>query len=263
MARNQRNQKASRSQSRSDMKVFYGILIAVAVVGVVAVGYSVGSTSLGETAAEPVELEIENLDRLVQMARGIPIGDASAPVTVLEFADYQCPACATFALQYKPHVVRELVETGKVRFVFHDFPLPQHPHSFLAARAARCAGDQERYWEYSDLLFQRQSEWGGERAPAGTFVGYAEDTGLDAGAFESCLRSDEHAETVTANYQLGRELGVPGTPTIYVSSGGMPARLGSFDYGSVQRAVEQALASSGAPAAAPDTTGGGDTASGG
>jgi protein-disulfide isomerase len=90
-----------------------------------------------------------------------------------------------------------------------------HPHAFLAARAARCAGDQDRYWPYHDALFQNQGSWTFITAPpARQFVSYAEGLGLDGAEFESCLRSDRHAEVVTANLYLAMELNLPGTPSI-------------------------------------------------
>lgn len=229
----------------SDMKAFYGILIAVALIGIVAVGYSVGSSALGTAAAEPVDLEVGDLSELVQMAEGVTRGDASAPVTIMEFADYQCPACQGFALQVKPQLMARYIDTGQAKFVFHDFPLSQHPHAFLAARAARCADDQDRFWAYHDHLFQNQPTWSqASSAPVGRFVDYAETLGLDVDTFEGCLRSDRHAELVTANMQLGQQLGVPGTPAVFVSSGGMVTRLQSYDLQSIDRAVQEATGGS-------------------
>lgn len=240
VSRKSENQK--KAGASSDMKVFYGILIAVAVIGVVAVGYSVGSGALGDAATEPVTLEVTDLGELVRMAEGVTEGDPSAPVTIMEFADFQCPACQGFALRVKPQVKLRYVDTGRAKFVFHDFPLSQHPNAFIAARAARCAQDQDRFWQYHDRLFQDQPAWSSDSSPAGRFVGYAEELGLDADAFEGCLRSDRHAELVTANIHLGQQLGVPGTPAVFVSrGGGMVTRLQSFDLQTIERAVQEAL----------------------
>lgn len=246
MSRKRENQE--KSGASSDMKAFYGILIAVAVIGIVAVGYSVGSNAMGTAAAEPVTLEVEDLGQLVQMAQGVTEGDASAPVTIMEFGDFQCPACQGFALQVKPQVKLRYVDTGQAKFVFHDFPLSQHPNAFLAARAARCAQDQDRFWQYHDHLYQNQAAWSNDGSPVGRFVGYAEDLGLDVETFEGCLRSDRHAELVTANIHLGQQLGVPGTPAVYVSrGGGMVSRLPSYDFRTIERAVQEALGSDASP----------------
>ena len=85
------------------------------------------------------------------------LGNANAKVTLVEFSDYQCPFCARHFIQSEPQIIKEYVDTGKVKFYYRDFPLPQiHPGAQKAAEAARCAGDQNKYWEYHDSLFQNQ-----------------------------------------------------------------------------------------------------------
>lgn len=227
------------------MTKFYWILGAVAVIGVAVVGYSVGSNSFGTAVAEPVEVEgLDDMETLVDMAQGVTRGDPNAPVTVVEFADYQCPACGAFALSVKPQVDLTYVQTGKVRFVYYDFPLTQiHAHAFLAARAGRCAGDQGKFWEYHDILFRNQPSWASQQTVVGTFVDYGEEIGLDVDAFEACVKSDRYADVISANMRLGYELGVDGTPTIMVSRGqGMARRLSNFDFQSIQSVVEAYLA---------------------
>ncbi|NIR59140.1 MAG: thioredoxin domain-containing protein, partial [Gammaproteobacteria bacterium] len=105
-------------------------------------------------------------------------------------------------------------------FVYYDFPLTEiHAHAVLAARAGRCASDQGKFWEYHDLVFARQSSWAYARsAPVDAFRDYAEQLGLDGGAFQACLESDAHADVVTANRLLGERLGVPGTPTVIIDN---------------------------------------------
>lgn len=251
MAQKQRKKKAKEQGSRTS-PVYY-ILGAVAVLGIGIVGYTVGSRAFGSAVTEPVELEVESDRELVELAQGVVAGDPDAPVTVVEFGDYQCPGCGAFAAQVKPLLDANLIETGRASFVFYDFPLVQgHPNAFLAARAARCAGDQDAYWEYHDALFRNQQEWSPSGNPAGRFVDYAEELGLDEDAFESCVRSDRHAETVTANMQLGQALGVSGTPTVMVSRGqGMARRLNSWGYEDIEGAVEEALEEGGRSGAAP------------
>src|SRR5699024_7904752 len=89
---------------------------------------------------------------------GVAVGAVDAPVTIREFADYQCPACASFA-PTAARIRNELVASGKVRFIFFDFPLPMHDHAFAAAVAARCAGEQGQYWAYQEALFAKQQKW--------------------------------------------------------------------------------------------------------
>lgn len=256
MAQKQRKKGGAGAVGGSKTSTLTWVLGGVAVVAIAVLGYTVGSRAFGDMARSPVELDVESDQELVSLAQGVVLGDPDAPVTVVEFGDFQCPGCAAFARQVKPLVDRQLVEPGRASFVFYDFPLVgMHGNAFLAARAARCAGDQDRFWDYHDLLFQNQSRWATDSSPAGRFVSYAEELGLDMDAFESCLRSDRHARTVTANMRLGEALGVSGTPTVMVSEGqGMANRLMSNDFASIRDAVEEALESQGAQGAG---TGGG------
>ena len=151
---------------------------------------------------------------------GIP----NAPITILEFGDFQCPACQQFATLIKPQIDFAYVDAGIARFVFHDYPVVSaHPYAFLAARGARCALDQgeQYFWPFHDQLFAHQSTWSlSQGSPMNAFESYAATVGLDVNDFANCLDSDRHADVVSANLRLGMELGVNGTPTIFVSRGG-------------------------------------------
>lgn len=222
------------------MNKLYLVLGAVAVIGIAVAVYSVGSSALSDAATAPVEVEgLENSERLVELAQGVTLGDENAPVTIVEFGDYQCPGCGSFASNVKPQVELQLVDQGLAKFVFYDFPLVQiHPHAFLAARAARCAGEQDRYWDYHDILFRMQSRWSGQANAIGAFMDYAASVELDEGAFEECLQSDRYADVVTANMELGAQLGVSGTPTVMVNAGGQVRRVNG-DFMSIAQAVEE------------------------
>ena len=243
------------------MTRFYWILGVVAVVGIGAVGYSVGSAGAGDgPATSPVEIEgLDDPQRLVQMAQGVVKGDEDAPFTIVEFADFQCPACQTFSNLVMSQVMDTYIETGEAKLVFYDYPIPSlHRHAFLAARAARCASDQDAYWDYHDELFEAQQEWAFTQDPTDLFVGYAEELGLDAGAFESCLESDRHADVVTANMRLGQELGVGGTPTVMVSGGaGMTRRVNNNTFQAIAQAIRELRAASAGETGAEGETGGG------
>lgn len=260
MASRGEQRREARSEGGSQMKTFYWVLGAVAVLGIVAVGYSVGSSGFGRAATEPVEVAgLDDMETLVSMAQGVTVGDPDAPITIAEFADYQCPGCGGFALTVKPQLVANYVETGRAKFVFYDFPLTSiHPHAFLAARAGRCANDQGRFWEFHEIIFRNQSQWASKQQVTGDFADYAAQAGADKGTFEACLKSDAHADVVSANMRLAYELGIEGTPTVMVSMGrGMARRLMSFDYASIRNLVEGMLAEAEAAAAA-----GGETPSG-
>ncbi len=211
-----------------DLKAFYWVLGATALIAVGALGWSTSTGGFSSAATEPIASivvgEMDDLAALVEMATGVERGDPNAPITIMEFADFQCPSCQQFATFVKPPVDLTYVDEGIARFVFHDFPIVSaHRHAFLAARAARCALDQgsEYFWPFHDQLFAHQSRWGlnSEGPPINAFESYAATIGLDVDAFAGCLNSDRHAEAVSANMRLGNELGVSGTPTIFVSKG--------------------------------------------
>lgn len=227
-------------ESGSDMTKFYYLFGAVAIIGVGVVGYNLSSGMLGDAVAAPVELSFETNEELAAIAQGVEMGQEGAPVTIVEFGDYQCPGCAAFAMNVKPTIDGTLVESGQAKFVFYDFPLVTiHPNAFLAARAARCAADQDAYWEYHSLLFRNQARWSTASMPASAFEGYADDVGIDGGDFASCLNSDRHADVVTANMELGARMGVSGTPNVFINTNGQTRRLNNFDFASIQAAIEQ------------------------
>lgn len=227
----------------SDMKKLYIILAVVAVIGIGAVGYQVGSGS-GGAVSEPIAVAgLEDIERLVELAQGVTKGDENAPVTIIEFGDFQCPACQQFATQVKPQLELAFLESGKAKFVYYDWPIIEaHPNAFLAARASRCAAEQDKYWEYHDNLFRNQARWAVLSDAVGTFVEYAEGLAMDGDAFGSCLRSDRHAELVSANMELGMQLGVGGTPTIIVEHRGVPRNIRNWDFPSLQAYIDGLLA---------------------
>ncbi len=211
-----------------DLKAFNWVLVATAVIAVGAVGWSAIGGGVSSSSTQPivsiVEGEVEDLQALVAMATGVERGDPDAPITILEFGDFQCPACQQFATFVKPDIDLTYVESGIASFVFHDYPLTNgHPHAFFAARAARCALDQgeQHFWPYHDQLFSHQATWAvSQTPPVNAFESYADAIGLDVDDFGSCLQSDRHADVVSANIRLGIELGVSGTPTLFVSKKG-------------------------------------------
>lgn len=155
---------------------------------------------------------------ILEGARGVSIGEASAPVTVYEFADFQCPACRYVGLQFLPALKQRYVDSGKVRFAFIDFPLSRiHPNAVGAAVAARCALQQDSFLAYHDLLYQEQDAWSERADPTSAFVDYADGLGLDADVYADCLTSDGPREAVQTNARTARSLNVPGTPTFYVN----------------------------------------------
>ena len=135
------------------------------------------------------------------------LGDKDAPLTLIEFSDYQCAFCGRFSRDILPWIKREYIDTGKVRYVFRDYPLPFHKNSMKAAEAAQCAGDQGRYWEMHDLIFENQ-----QTMESGDLKGFAERIGLDIEAFSTCLDTNRYAGEVRKDVEAGRRAGVGVTP---------------------------------------------------
>jgi protein-disulfide isomerase len=233
----------SAAPSNTAMKSFYIALAVIALAGVGWIAYSLSGGG-GATAIAPVDLQgLDDPQALLNAARGIELGESDAPVQVIVFSDFTCPACRNFNLLVEPQLKSELLASGDVRFTYYDYvlamqPTGAHRHGFIAARAARCAGDQDRFWEMHDVLFARQQEWSLASSPVDRFVEYAGSIGLDTGAYRSCLASDRHADVVTANRMLGDNLGVRGTPTVYVA-GRTLVQWSSYD--ALKAAVETEL----------------------
>ena len=231
-------------ETQSDMKRFYYIFGAVAVIGIGVVGFNVGNSMLSSAVTAPVDLDLADDGALVELAQGVTLGDPEAQVTVVEFGDYQCPGCGAFALSVKPQLEGTLVASGEVKFVYYDFPLISiHPNAFLAARAARCSGEQDSYWEYHETLFRNQSRWAAATMPASAFEDYAEEVGMDGAAFEVCLNSEKYADVVTANMELGARMQVNGTPTVMVNANGETRTLFQNDFQTISSVINEMTAS--------------------
>jgi protein-disulfide isomerase len=166
------------------------------------------------------------------------LGDPDAPVTIVEFSDYQCPFCASYFQETWPQLKAEFVDTGRVRYVFKDFPLTNlHPQTPKAHEAARCAGEQGAYWAMHDRLFAGQAEWAGYPDHLSVFKRYAVELELGTAAFDACLDSGRWANAVNADLTEGARLGVWGTPSFFIA--GYPL-VGAQPYETFQYAISLA-----------------------
>ena len=139
------------------------------------------------------------------------LGSASAPVTIIEFTDLQCPYCARFARDTWPLLRERYVDTGKVRFATRDLPLSSHAFALPAAVAARCAGQQGKYWEYREVLFGNQTLLGQDR-----YAELAARLGLDTTRFDACRADAATTEAVRADAALAASSGIASTPTFVI-----------------------------------------------
>jgi len=147
-------------------------------------------------------------------------GRADAPVTVYEMADFQCPACRLFALETMPTLDREYIRTGKVRWVFINFPLTSiHPNAVAAAEVAMCAARQGKFWEMHDVLFQRQPEWQARADPEPYLVALSDSAGVDRGPLLECLTAQATRSEVESDAQRAYRAGARSTPSFYIEGG--------------------------------------------
>jgi protein-disulfide isomerase len=146
------------------------------------------------------------------------VGDPNAPITIIEYTDYQCPFCSRHFEQTYPQLKENYIDTGVVYYVFKDFPLTQiHPQAVLAASAARCAGEQDAYVAMHDMLFATQVEWNGRSDADTLFNQYAAEMGLDEVQFATCLAEGTYEEAINADLNEGISYGVSGTPAFFLN----------------------------------------------
>jgi len=147
-------------------------------------------------------------------------GSATAPVTVYEMSDFQCPFCQRFALEIFPALEAQYVANGKVRWVFVNFPLTQlHPNAVAAAEVAMCAATQGKFWPVHDLLFRNQKAWAPLKSPAEYFLTFADSASLDRAAFQTCLSTGATLDAVKADAQGAAQAGATSTPSFYIEGG--------------------------------------------
>ena len=147
-------------------------------------------------------------------------GSAKAPVTVYEMSDFQCPYCRQFALETFPGLERDYIKTGKVRWVFINFPLTSvHAHASAAAELALCAGKQQAFWPVHDLLFAHQESWAPLKEAGPFFVSLADSARLSKPALLSCLESPDTRNSVRADAEGAARSGATSTPTFYIEGG--------------------------------------------
>ena len=135
------------------------------------------------------------------------IGNKDAPVTLVEFTDYQCPFCSRFHKNTFSQIKKNFVDTGKVRFISRDLPLPFHKNAFKAASASRCAGEQDKYWEARDLLGSNPKNLSDQ-----DLSNYARKLNLDTEQFETCIASNKYETEIKRDISEANQAGINGTP---------------------------------------------------
>lgn len=140
------------------------------------------------------------------------MGDANAPVTIIEFSDYQCPFCARFWSDTLPQIKKNYIDTGKVKLVYRDLPLSFHANAQSAAEAAECADDQGKFWEMHDKLFANYNS-----LSVSSYKQWASELGLNSAQFDECLDSGKYTSEVQKDLQDGSAAGISGTPSFFIN----------------------------------------------
>ena len=212
------------------VKRFYVALGIIALIGLGVLAYL---TLRPATVSIPANVTVQPSD--TSGFRGYVKGSPDAPVEITEFADYQCPFCQTFATLQMPTIEDRLIETGRVRWRYRDFPLQQHSFARLAAHSAACAHEQGKYWEQHDRIYEGQSEWAAARNAASIFRDYARTVGLDLEQYDACMSGGKYAGRIQASLNEGVQLGVSSTPTLLV---GDRLYRGRFDSDAIIKLVD-------------------------
>ena len=157
-------------------------------------------------------------------------GQQSAPVTVYEIADFQCPYCARFAIEVFPRIDSAYVKPGKVKWIFVNFPLPTHANAWPAAEAAMCAGGVgERFWPMHDRLFTTQNDWSNAPNAGKLFEKYAQESGVAMEAYSSCVADDRMAPLLVRDLLNATNAGISGTPAFIVNNEPLFAGYKTFE----------------------------------
>jgi protein-disulfide isomerase len=151
----------------------------------------------------------------VSVADNPSLGKTDAPITIIEFSDYQCPFCQRFVRNTLPALKTDYIDTGKVRYVFRDFPLAMHRQARKAAEAAHCAGEQGKYWEMHDVIFNNQ-----QALKIEDLKEHASNLDLEPTAFNNCLEQGKYAAEVDKDFADGSAAGVTGTPSFFIGKTG-------------------------------------------
>jgi protein-disulfide isomerase len=242
VVKNSGSRKHVPAAKRGGQRWFYIALAVVLIAGITALSYmAMRSSGITQANAAPIPNQ------------GHVMGSDSAALEVVEFGDFECPACGAFANLTEPDVRTRLVNTGRIRFRFMDLPLNIHRNTWNAHNAAWCAGEQGRFWEMHDVIFQNQDRWNGEatRRPDGVLNGLARGIGVNMSQYEQCVSSQKYRPQIQANFDEAARRGIPSTPTFII---GTKQISNNLSYDAFKQYVDEAIGARGPATKAPTTT---------
>jgi protein-disulfide isomerase len=232
---------------------FYAVMVVLAFAVGIIVGYVAWGRTPASTVAMQVAPQIVATPTLERVKYEIPVdghpmlGPADAPITIVEFSDFQCPYCT----RWHEDTYRQVLDAypGQIRFVYRNFPLSFHQNAMLSAQAALCAGEQNQYWAYHDKLFAEKdlvNNAEGTTLDVAAYVGFATDLQLDPAAFETCLSSEKYAQQVRDDVSFANglptengEAAVSGTPTFFINGQRL---VGAYPFAYFKEIIDAELA---------------------
>lgn len=189
-------------------------------------------------AAAPVPADVDSV--VPRADRGRTKGVEGAPLTLIEVSDFQCPFCRQWTETTYRQLDSAYIRTGKLRMVFINYPLPNHPRAYAASEAAMCAGAQGKFWPMHDRLFATQAEWSGMADAAGRFDAFATELGLDMAAFRDCTANDRVAQLIIGDALKAAGGGINGTPAFIIN--GTRLMQGAVPFEQMKAELDAALA---------------------
>ncbi len=235
LSKRQMRKELRQKQERQQRLITVGIVAVIALVLVVIIVLPVV-----QKAANPVG----NIVRVTPMSfpnpNGTSLGNPNAKVKIEIFEDFQCKYCKQYTTDTEPQVISQYVATGKAYYVFYNFPIldtdPSFQDSRQAANAAECAADQNLFWELHQLLYANSTETAGEFSND-RLTAFAKLVGLDMNKFNTCFTANQHNNIIDQNLALGKQMGVQGTPSVFVNGKDVaPGMTPSFQQ--IQQAVD-------------------------
>ena len=216
-------------------KYAFILLIGVLIIG--GISFYAGRMTGNVIADKPTVVAQNGAEKVDVVIGDAPIlGSKTAPVTIVEFSDYQCPFCERHFTQTYPLIQKEYIDTGKVKLAFKDFPLSFHENAEKSAEAARCVRDQkgdEGYWQMHDKLFSNQAT-----LSVDNYKKWARELGVNGAAFDTCLDTGKFAKAIAADIAYGSTVGIQGTPGFFING---QLISGAQPYSVFKAAIDQAL----------------------
>jgi len=212
MSKRQARREQRRKREQRQRMIIIGVIIGVAFLLAFALIYP---------NLKPIDEVVTVAPHAYLQVDGTALGNPDAKVIVDVWEDFQCPACRSFSNDIEPLVIQNYVDTGKARYIFHQYPFiddfASTNESDQSANASMCAAEQNRFWEYKEILF---ANWNGENLGSYAdrrLIAFAEAINLDMGVFKACFSENRYKERIDQDFNAGKKLGVTSTPSIFVN----------------------------------------------